>query len=72
MEKMSFCTQTISLLLFGIVLVNGQVMLSDHVDIMSDAMIDEINQLGTTWKVKSINEKKKIQKICHVYIKGWP
>ena len=62
MEKMSFCTQTISLLLFGIVLVNGQVMLSDHVDIMSDAMIDEINQLGTTWKVKSINEKKKFKK----------
>ncbi|KAJ6223293.1 hypothetical protein RDWZM_001838 [Blomia tropicalis] len=47
---MSLFVQLMSLLVFGSILANGRVMISKHVNILSDEMIDEINQLDTTWK----------------------
>ena len=50
---MSSYVRLMSFLQLGAILANGRVMLSYHVNILSDEMIDEINQLGTTWKVDS-------------------
>ena len=49
---MSIFDQLMSLILFGSILANERVMISNHVNILSDEMIDEINQLDTTWKVR--------------------
>ena len=49
---MSNFDQLMSLILLGSILANERVMISNHVNILSDEMIDEINQLDTTWKVR--------------------
>ena len=58
---MSFLIQSITFLLIGTIIANGRKMISNHIDPMSDQMIDEINQLDTTWKV-SFNLKYKQKK----------
>ena len=50
----------VSFLLIDAILANGRVMISKHENILSDEMIDEINQLGTTWKVDSSYKFTKI------------
>ena len=49
--KMFFFVQLLNLILFGSILANERTTISKHENILSDEMIDEINQLTTTWNV---------------------